>query len=98
MTNYSDWLKTIYGIEALDLGEEIGLPENMKSTRRCKMEIVDMCSHMISEIEQIRSRAKQIPVEDSDRHAEMVRRLRFKVKSASLAIEKACFYNGGDVI
>lgn len=86
-----------YGMKLLGLGEEIKLSENERLTRRCKCEIIDWCKWMKQYVEQLEDCARRIPVEDDERHAEMVRRLRDKVKTASLAIETACFYHGEDV-
>lgn len=94
---YVDYLEKHYGMKVLSLEEELALSESERSTRNCKTEIIDTCRWMKEYVEYLEEYSRQIPVEDNIRHAEMVRRLRDKVKTASLAIEIACFYHGEDV-
>ena len=93
-----EWTEEVYGIRIMNLDEELALTDNERSTRNCKMEIVDVCKHLKQCAEYMEDYAKRMPVKDNDRHAEMVRRLRNKVKDVEVKMESACLYDGRDVV
>lgn len=95
---YVEWLEKHYGMKCLNLEEELALPESERSTRNCKHEIIDVCKWLRQYVEQIEDYARKIPVEDNPRHAEMVRRLRDKVRRAEIAVQDAALYDGRDVV
>ena len=86
-----------YGLTALSLDEEIALPEPMRSTRSAKMELVNAASHMETLAVMIRDRAKQAPVLDDEKHAEIVRRFLALTREAEKAVTRAYLYNGEDI-
>lgn len=96
--SYVEWLEKHYGMKCMGLEEELALSESERSTRNCKNEIIDKCKWMKEYVEYIEEYARKIPVEDDERHAEMVRGLRKRVANSEMALQIAVLYDGRDVV
>lgn len=81
-----------YGFPKMSLEEELNLPKNAKRTEMNKIMIVDRCDAMINLVEQIRFRARNCPIEDSERHANLVEEFALMVKEADKALLRAATY------
>ena len=95
---YVKWFEKHYGMKWIGVEGELALSESERSTRNCKFEIINVCKWLKQYVEQLEDYARKIPVEDDARHAEMVRRLRDKVRRAEIAVQDAALYDGRDVV
>ena len=65
-------IDSIYGLKPYSIDEECKLPENIKQTRRHKMEMINQLEHMKSLADSLIATARAIPELDDDAHAELV--------------------------
>ena len=71
MTNF----EKVYGLREMSIEEESKLSASEKLTVKNKLELIGKCNLMQQALDQIRSRAKGIPVLDDPKHAEAVQKL-----------------------
>ena len=81
-----------YGLEPKTMEEEMNLPKNINQTRKAKIEIIDQCEYIRKVADSIANRARNIPEEDDDRHAQLVQVFRNKVREAFLKIDDAYMF------
>lgn len=65
-------MANLYGLPEMSYEEEKNLPENKKRIVRDKISIVDKCGLMKTAVEQIRFRARGVPVLDDNDHADRI--------------------------
>ena len=75
-------VKKYYGLTPMNFDEEFNLPDTIRNTRSCKVDIVHWCDHMENAIDVIRSRIKNAPELDDEKHAALVEEFRNKVHRA----------------
>ena len=59
----------LYGIPDMSLTEEANMPENKRQTLSNKITMIEKCSLMQQALDQVKFRAKGIPLLDDDKHA-----------------------------
>ena len=65
----------LYGLPEMTLIDEMNLPANMRNTISNKITMIDKCNLLQQALDQIKFRAKGIPVLDDDHHAEGVQQM-----------------------
>ena len=65
----------LYGIPEMSIQEEMNLPANMRQTLSNKITIIEKCGLLQSALDQIKFRAKGIPLTDDARHASGVQEM-----------------------
>lgn len=83
-----------YGLKPMTLEEELNASDNVKSTRRRKIEAIDNISRIRNLLDSIEHTVKTIPELDDGRHAELVDDLATFVLSATRAVERVIFFKG----
>lgn len=59
----------LYGIPEMTVQEEMNLPANMRQTLSNKITMIEKCSLLQQALDQVKFRAKHIPLLDDDKHA-----------------------------
>ena len=59
----------LYGIPTMSIQEEMDLPGNMHQTMVNKIAMIEKCNLLQDALNQLRFRAKHIPLLDDDKHA-----------------------------
>lgn len=89
-SNYAfSYYEKLYGLQPMTFSEEMNAPHTIRSTRQCKIEIVDMCRHITKLAEYIAERARRCPEEDDAAHAELVTGWRNAVETALIQLDDA---------
>lgn len=86
------YLKNVYGLPEMSLEEELKLSSSEKQTVHNKVRIIDHCDLIVRAVEQIRTRAKGIPVLDDPEHAQLVQQFADLVIKADLLLSEAAIY------
>ena len=66
---YPFTMEDIYGVPEMSVREEMDLPANKRRTLVNKITMIDKCNLMQQALDQIRFRARGIPLLDDDKHA-----------------------------
>lgn len=72
---YPVTMEDIYGLPEISIREEMDMPGNMHQTMVNKITMIDKCNLMQQALDQIRFRAKRIPLLDDDKHADGVQEM-----------------------
>lgn len=59
----------LYGIPEMTVQEEMNLPANMRQTMSNKISMIEKCGLLQQALDQVKFRAKHIPLLDDDKHA-----------------------------
>jgi len=82
----------LYGIPDMSVQEEMALPANMRSTLSNKITMIEKCGLLQNALDQIKFRAKHIPLLDDDKHAEGVQEMTEKFLAAYDALWEVAMY------
>ena len=72
----------LYGIPEMTVQEEMNLPENMRQTMSNKITMIEKCGLLQQALDQVKFRAKHIPLLDDDKHAAGVQEMTDKFLAA----------------
>lgn len=84
-----DYLHEKYGIQPVTIAEEINLPDNLRAIRYSKMKIIDDCQAIITEAENIISRARKFKEDDNTDNAEYIQKWLAMIHSSRIKIDLA---------
>lgn len=65
----------LYGIPEMSFQDEMNLPANMRQTMANKISIIDKCNLMQQALDQVKFRARGIPLLDDEQHAASVQEM-----------------------
>lgn len=83
-------LTTKYGLKPMTPAEEFMTSSYVRQTRDNKILIIDKCNEIIGLLETIKTRTRNAPELDDEKHAALVEELYEKVLDVGNATVKAC--------